>query len=210
MHDFGQFLFLAAGAVGLFAYLSVAHWVDARTRDRQARDRLALLRRVAEQSPESAQLVVEQLRQEEAIARERECREARKARRNGMQAGADSRRSGDRLGCDVRNGSLEKGAGVDHRVDTAPGRRGGLRVRRAGQVERNPAEVTSWAPRYAAGGGFPHIAALEDEMKRPTTLITAVRSRPRLPARRLISPVEPHPAAGSEGAAHDARSMDTR
>jgi Domain of unknown function (DUF6249) len=88
MHDFGQFLFLAAGAVGLFAYLSVAHWVDARTRDRQARDRLALLRRVAEQSPESAQLVVEQLRQEEAIARERERREAWKARRNGMQAGA--------------------------------------------------------------------------------------------------------------------------
>jgi hypothetical protein len=88
MHDFGQFLFLAAGAVGLFAYLSVAHWVDARTRDRQVRDRLALLRRVAEQSPESAQLVVEQLRQEEAIAREHERREALKTRRNGMQAGA--------------------------------------------------------------------------------------------------------------------------
>ena len=88
MHDFGQFLFLAAGAVGLFAYLSVAHWVDARTRDRQARDRLALLRRVAEQSPESAQLVVEQLRQEEGIAREHERREAQKSRRNGMQTGA--------------------------------------------------------------------------------------------------------------------------
>jgi hypothetical protein len=87
MHDFGQFLFLAAGAAGLFAYLSVAHWVDARTRDRQARDRLALLRKVAEQSPESARLVFEQLRQEEAIARERERREARKSRRNGMQAG---------------------------------------------------------------------------------------------------------------------------
>lgn len=88
MDDFGQFLFLAAGAVGLFAYLSVAHWVDARARDRQARDRLALLRRVAEQSPESAQSVLEQLRQEEAIARESERREARKSRRNGMQAGA--------------------------------------------------------------------------------------------------------------------------
>jgi Domain of unknown function (DUF6249) len=88
MDDFGQFLFLAAGAVGLFAYLSVAHWVDARARDRQARDRLALLRRVAEQSPESAQSVLEQLRQEEAIAREHQRREALKSRRNGMQAGA--------------------------------------------------------------------------------------------------------------------------
>jgi uncharacterized protein DUF6249 len=87
MDDFGQFLFLAAGAVGLFAYLSVVHWADARTRDRQARDRLALLRRIAEQSPESAQLVVEQLRQEEAIAREHERREARKSRRKEMQAG---------------------------------------------------------------------------------------------------------------------------
>ena len=88
MDDLGQFLFLAAGAVALFAFLSVAHWVDAGTTERQSRDRLALLRRVAEQSPESAQLVLEQLRQEEGIARERENRKARRARRNGMQAGA--------------------------------------------------------------------------------------------------------------------------
>ena len=88
MDDLGVFLFLAAGAVGLFAYLSVAHWVDASARDRQARDRLALLRRMAEQSPESAQSVLEQLRQEEAIAREHQQKEARKSRRNGMQTGA--------------------------------------------------------------------------------------------------------------------------
>ena len=88
MDDLGVFLFLAAGAVGLFAYLSVAHWVDASARDRQARDRLALLRRMAEQSPGTAQSVLEQLRQEEAIAREHQQKEARKSRRNGMQTGA--------------------------------------------------------------------------------------------------------------------------
>jgi len=82
-----MFLFFAAGAIGLFAYLSVVHWVNARAKEGQARDRLALLRRLADQSPDSAQLVIEQLRREEAIAREYERREARKARRNGMQTG---------------------------------------------------------------------------------------------------------------------------
>jgi len=52
MDDLGQFLFLAAGAVSLFTYLSVAHWVNAQTAERQARDRLGVLRKVAEQPTE--------------------------------------------------------------------------------------------------------------------------------------------------------------
>lgn len=88
MDDVGQFLFLAAGAVGLFAYLSVAHWVNARTEERQTRDRIALLRRMAEQAPDGATSVLERLREEDARADEKERRKELQARRNGMQTGA--------------------------------------------------------------------------------------------------------------------------
>jgi hypothetical protein len=88
MDDLGQFLFLAAGAVGLFAYLSVAHWVNARTEERQARDRIALLRRMAEQTPAAVASVLDHLREENARAEEKEQKKELQARRNGMQTGA--------------------------------------------------------------------------------------------------------------------------
>ena len=88
MDDLGLFLFLAAGAVGLFAYLSVAHWVTARIEDRQRRDRIALLRKVAEQTPEGARSVFDHLREEEATMRQKEVKKELQARRNGIQAGA--------------------------------------------------------------------------------------------------------------------------
>ena len=87
MDDLGQFLFLAAGAVGLFAYLSVAHWVNAQTAERQARERFGLLKKIAEQPSESAKLVLDLLREEETRARELELKKEWKARRDGMQAG---------------------------------------------------------------------------------------------------------------------------
>ena len=87
MDDLGQFLFLAAGAVGLFAYLSVAHWVNAQTAERQARERFAVLKKIAEQPSESAKLVLDLLREEEARARELELKKEWKSRRDGMQAG---------------------------------------------------------------------------------------------------------------------------
>jgi hypothetical protein len=87
MDDLGQFLFLAAGAVSLFTYLSVAHWVNAQTAERQARDRLGVLRKVAEQPTESAKLVLDMLREEEARARELELKREWKPRRDGMQFG---------------------------------------------------------------------------------------------------------------------------
>ena len=86
MDDFGQFLFLAAGAVGLFAYLSVAHWVNAQTAERQARERFGVLKKIAEQPSESAKLVLDLLREEEARARELELKKEWKSRRDGMQA----------------------------------------------------------------------------------------------------------------------------
>ena len=88
MDDLGQFLFLAAGAVGLFAYLSVAHWANARVEERQVRERIALLRRMVEQAPEAAAAVLERLREEDERAEEKERKKELQARRNGMQVGA--------------------------------------------------------------------------------------------------------------------------
>jgi len=85
--DLGQFLFLAAGAVGLFTYLSVAHWANARNEERLGRDRIALLRRIAEQSPGAAQSLLDHLRDDEVRARQREAKKEWQARRNAMQAG---------------------------------------------------------------------------------------------------------------------------
>ena len=87
MDDLGQFLFLAAGAVGLFTYLSVAHWVSAQAAERQARERFAVLRKIAEQPTESARLVLELLHEEETRAQELERKKEWKARRDGMQFG---------------------------------------------------------------------------------------------------------------------------
>jgi hypothetical protein len=87
MDDPGQFLFLAAGAVGLFAYLSVAHWVNAQTAERQARERFSVLKKIAEQPTDSAKLVLDLLREEETRARELELKKEWKSRRDGMQAG---------------------------------------------------------------------------------------------------------------------------
>jgi hypothetical protein len=67
------FTFLAAAAIGLFAFISVAAWADARSARDQARDRYALLRTLAEQPGENARLVLEMLRgQEERKARRKD------------------------------------------------------------------------------------------------------------------------------------------
>jgi hypothetical protein len=64
--DAAMFLFLAAGAVALFAFLSVAHWIDAGAAERTRHERLALFRKLAETPPETAAFVLEQLRKEDA------------------------------------------------------------------------------------------------------------------------------------------------
>ena len=88
MDDLGQFLFLAAGSVSLFAYLSVVHWVNAQSEERMTRHRLDLMRKVAEQPVDSAKVVIDLLREEQARALAKERKTDTQTRRNGMQTGA--------------------------------------------------------------------------------------------------------------------------
>jgi len=74
----GLFLFLAAGAVALFTFLSVAAWSGAQADERKARDRFALLKTLAESPGENAQRVLDMLREQEERERARKEREERK------------------------------------------------------------------------------------------------------------------------------------
>ena len=74
-----MFLFLAAGAVALFAFLSVAVWVGAQAQERKARDRFALLKSVAENPGENGQKVLDLLREQEEKETARREREERRA-----------------------------------------------------------------------------------------------------------------------------------
>jgi Flp pilus assembly protein TadB len=88
MANVALFLFIAAATVAVFAFLSVAYWVTARADERKVRDRYALLRKIAEQPVESAQLVIALVREEDARLERRARNRARQARRDGMQSGA--------------------------------------------------------------------------------------------------------------------------
>jgi hypothetical protein len=59
--DAALFLFLAATAVAVFAFLSIAVWVS----QRKTHDRFALLKALAEQPGDSAQQVLHMLREQE-------------------------------------------------------------------------------------------------------------------------------------------------
>ena len=78
MPNGAMFLFLAAGAVGLFAFLSVATWVGTEAHSRKARDRTALLKSIAENPNENALKVLDLLREEDERQRLRKEREERK------------------------------------------------------------------------------------------------------------------------------------
>lgn len=66
-----QFVFLAAAAVGLFAFLSAAAWAGTQASYRKQRDRYALLKSLAELPGENATLVLDMLRADEERARRR-------------------------------------------------------------------------------------------------------------------------------------------
>src|SRR6516162_5296927 len=67
------FLFLAAAVIAVFAFASIVVWVSTPARERQARDRLALLKTLAENPGEHARQVLDLLREEdEAPARKKE------------------------------------------------------------------------------------------------------------------------------------------
>lgn len=88
MEEIGKFLFLAAGAVSLFAFLSIAHWVNIQASERQSRERFALLRKIAEQPSDSAKLVLDLLREDEARARTQPASVTGATRRDSMRTGA--------------------------------------------------------------------------------------------------------------------------
>ena len=73
-----QFLFLAAGAVGLFAFLSAAAWAGTQASYRKQRDRYALLKSLAEMPGENAARVLDMLRADEERARRRREEEDRR------------------------------------------------------------------------------------------------------------------------------------
>ena len=59
------FLFLAAAVVAVFAFCSIVVWVSAPARERQVRDRIALLKTLAENPSDTAREVLALLREEE-------------------------------------------------------------------------------------------------------------------------------------------------
>jgi len=72
------FLFLAAASVALFAFLSIAAFAGTHAQERKERDRFALLKSLAEQPTESAQKVIDLLREQEEQARVKKEREERR------------------------------------------------------------------------------------------------------------------------------------
>jgi hypothetical protein len=87
MMSVAVFFFLAAASIAFFAFLITAHWIDTRAAERQVRDRLALLRKIADQPAESARLMADLLREDEARTAKRERARAREARRENIQGG---------------------------------------------------------------------------------------------------------------------------
>jgi len=82
LENVALFYFVATATVAVFAFLSVAHWVSSRTRERIARERYALLRKVAEQPTETARLVLDKLKEDDARQEERARKRDAKARRD--------------------------------------------------------------------------------------------------------------------------------
>jgi len=64
--NIAMFLFLGAAVVAVFAFCSIVVWVSVPLRERQARERLALLKALAENPGENAVRVLEFLREEDA------------------------------------------------------------------------------------------------------------------------------------------------
>ena len=82
-----MFFFLAAGAVSLFSFLSLAAWVEARKSERLSVERLTLYRKLAESPGPSAELILAKLREEDQQRDEAAREEARRSRRDSRQGG---------------------------------------------------------------------------------------------------------------------------
>jgi hypothetical protein len=73
-----MFLFLAAAVVAVFAFCSIFIWVSTPSRERHARDRIALLKTLAEHPGENGAQILELLRTEDERRIERRAREEKR------------------------------------------------------------------------------------------------------------------------------------
>lgn len=73
-----MFLFLAAAVVSVFAFCSIVVGISAPAQERQNRDRLALLKTLADHTGENAKQVLEMLREEQVRRLEKSQREERR------------------------------------------------------------------------------------------------------------------------------------
>jgi Flp pilus assembly protein TadB len=87
MRDASVFFFLAAASIAFFSFLVAHHWIDARTAERRARERFALLRRLADQPSDNVQRVIDLMREDDAREARREEQKQEEARREELKAG---------------------------------------------------------------------------------------------------------------------------
>jgi hypothetical protein len=71
----------------IFAWTSVTYWISARATERRTRERYALLKHLSERPTESVQIVLEQLRQDDAKEEERQRAKATGMRRGKLEGG---------------------------------------------------------------------------------------------------------------------------
>jgi hypothetical protein len=103
-----MFLFLAA-VVAVFAFLNIAAWAPGPAHERLLRDRLALLKTLAEQPGENAARVLEMLSEEDQRWTERKER----VRRRGLIIG-DLTAAASGVGPGVSGGMRARGCGSAH------------------------------------------------------------------------------------------------
>ena len=71
----------------IFAWTSVTYWISARASERRMRERYALLKALSERPADSVQMVLEQLRQDDAKEEERQRAKAAVSRRGKLEGG---------------------------------------------------------------------------------------------------------------------------
>ena len=71
----------------IFAWTSVTYWISARTTERRMRERYALLKHLSERPAESVQIVLDQLRQDDAREEDRQRARAAVNRRGKLEGG---------------------------------------------------------------------------------------------------------------------------
>lgn len=80
-------IFVGAVIVALISFRGFVQWARTQSQERQARERYALLRQLADQPSESVRIVLDRLRQDDALTEARLREKRREARREHLRAG---------------------------------------------------------------------------------------------------------------------------